>query len=241
MAETYNLKKITEFAAKTALANTDLLLVGDNGASELKKVTFADLAAAIKSMYAINELQRDLVGSGTFDLNNITDGWHQLDATSAIVNVPVSGRQAGVVFQVSNTRGSGTKYQLYTHPNGADMWHRVYWYGTWSAWKQIFGRQGFTPTVGNGNIMSLGANTCHMDSIHMYVNCSVRFSGARSAGALLIRLPQTVSGTQYVIVLKNTGNNVYFSNVQAGTGDINCPVAFASGDIAYITGVILYG
>lgn len=97
-----------------------------------------------------------------------------------------------------------------------------------------------TPTVGNGSIMSLSNNTTHKKINQVFINCAITFSGARSAGALLARLPMALKRTQYVTVNKN-GSASYISNFAAGgnnVSDCNCPVAFASGDIAYITGVV---
>lgn len=97
-----------------------------------------------------------------------------------------------------------------------------------------------TPIVGNGTIMTLSANTTHKKLNQVFINCAVTFSGSRASGALLLRLPMALQRTQYVTVNKN-GSASYMSSFAAGgsgVSDCNCPVAFASGDIAYITGVV---
>lgn len=136
MADTYNLKKITDLIAKTSASNADLFLVGDNGTSTLRRITFDNIVSTIRGKYGLNDLQRDIVGSGAYDLNNISDGWHQIDATSQPSNMPISVK-TGIVFQCSNTSGNGSKYQLYAYSQGTQAWQRVYWYGTWSAWTRI--------------------------------------------------------------------------------------------------------
>lgn len=237
MADTYDLKKITDFTAKAAVENADLFLIGDNGTATLKRITFDAIMSTIRSMYGLNDLQRDIVGAGSFDLDNISDGWHQIDATSQPSNMPISAN-TGIIFQTSNTRGNGNKYQLYAYTTGTQLWQRTCWYGTWNAWRMIGGKQSMSITVGNGNIMTLASNASTMDGNYMYVNCSIRFTGNRDAGTLLVRLPNTVSATQYLTVCKSSVSNVFYTNIAAGTGDIGCPTSFANGDIAYITGVV---
>jgi hypothetical protein len=97
-----------------------------------------------------------------------------------------------------------------------------------------------TPTVGNGSIMALSNNTTHKKLNQVFINCAVTFSGSRASGSLLLRLPMALQRTQYITVNKN-GSASYMSSFAAGgsgVADCNCPVAFASGDIAYITGVV---
>lgn len=97
-----------------------------------------------------------------------------------------------------------------------------------------------TPTVGNGSIMALSNNTTHKKLNQVFINCAVTFSGSRASGSLLLRLPMALQRTQYVTINKN-GSASYMSSFAAGgngVADCNCPVAFASGDIAYITGVV---
>ena len=219
--------------------DTDLLVVGYRGASALKKFTLANLVAFAKTKIA--SLLRDgSIGSVSVDFNDIADGWHQIDASTAVSNAPVTGRQTGIILQTSNMAGNGSKYQLYASSNAAECWQRSYWYGSWSAWKMIGGKQSMSITVGNGNVMTLASNASTMDGNYMYVNCSIRFTGNRDTGALLARLPKTVSATQYLTICKSAVSNVFYTNIAGGTGDIGCPTSFASGDIAYITGVISY-
>ena len=225
---------VTGLTENTAGNDTDLLIVGNQGTSTLRKFTLANLAAYGR------KLQRNYtVGSGTIDLNNIPDGWHQIDATSQPSNMPITAN-SGIIFQASNTNGSGSKYQLYAYSQGTQLWQRVCWYGVWTSWKMVAGKQSMSVTVGNGNIMTLATNASTMDGHYMYVNCSVRFTGNRNSGELLIRLPNTVSATQYLTVCKSMVANVFYTNIAGGTGDIGCPTSFANGDIAYITGVISY-
>lgn len=101
----------------------------------------------------------------------------------------------------------------------------------------LVARTNVTVTVGNGTVMTLGTNTSHIKGSEMYINCSISFSGSRSSGTMLARMSTTVPSTQYLTVYKN-GSAAYLTNISAGTGDISCPVAFASGDIAYIVGVV---
>lgn len=212
--------------------------------------TFSGLNTANKTILtAINELYTtkttgellrvNTVGDATVNLNSITDGWHQIDTTNDIVNAPVT-RKTAVVLQTSNTAGSGSRYQLFITTNAVEMYQRIFWYGTWTAWKMVCGKQAMAITVGNGNIMTIGTNTSTENGQYMFINCSVQFTGSRASGALLIRVPNAVSGTQYLSVYKTTTSTFHMTNIAAGTGDIACPVAFASGDTAIITGVIAY-
>lgn len=239
MADTYDLKKITDFTAKAAVENADLFLIGDNGTATLKRITFDAIMSTIRSMYGLNDLQRDIVGAGSFDLNNISDGWHQIDATLQPSNMPVSAN-TGIIFQASNTRGNGNKYQLYAYTMGSQLWHRVCWYGAWSPWFMMGGKAQATITVGNSNAMTMHVNSSLMDGSVMYINCAVRFTGSVSAGATLITLPNTVSKTQYLTVCKSSASNLFISNVGGGSANVGCPTSFASGDVAYITGTIAY-
>lgn len=138
MPDTYDLKKITDFTAKAAAVNGDLFLVGDNGTANLRRISFEAITSTIRSMYGLNDLQRDMVGTGSFDANDISDGWHQIDGASAVSNLPVTGRKIGIIFQTSNTVANGTKYQLYAAAGGNELWQRTYWYGTWYAWQPIY-------------------------------------------------------------------------------------------------------
>ena len=139
---------ITSLTANSTGDDTDLLVVGNHGTSTLRKFTFANLAAFIKEKIA--SLLRDgTIGSVTVDFNDITDGWHQIDASTAVANAPVTGRQTGIILQTSNTAGSGTKYQLYTASGGNELWQRTYWYGTWYAWHKIYGKS--TASVSTGS------------------------------------------------------------------------------------------
>lgn len=239
MADAYDLKKITDFTSKASAENADLFLIGDNGTASLRRITFDAIASTLRSMYGLNDLQRDIVGAGPFDLDNISDGWHQIDATSQPSNMPLNVN-TGIIFQSSNTRSNGSKYQLYAYTNGTQMWQRVYWYGAWTAWKMISGKLNMSVTVGNGDVMTLANNTSTQTGDYMYVNCGIRFNGNRASGTLLARLPNTVSATQYLIVSKTNAGAFYMTNIAAGTGDIACPTSFASGDIAIITGVVRY-
>lgn len=238
MADTYTGKKITEFTESTSGDGTDLLIVGNRGTAVLRKLTLANLASYMR-IKDVELLREGTVGSVTIDLNNIPDGWHQIDATTQPANMPINAN-TGIIFQTSNTRGNGNKYQLYAYTTGTQLWQRTCWYGTWNAWRMIGGKQSMSITVGNGNIMTLASNASTMNGDYMYVNCSIRFTGNRDAGTLLARLPNTVSATQYLTVCKSAVSNVFYTNIASGTGDIGCPTSFASGDIAYITGVITY-
>lgn len=219
-------------------------------ATAVASKTFSGLTTANKTILtAINELystkttgellRTNTVGAVSVDFNSITDGWHQIDSSYDIVNAPVT-KKTGVILQTSNTAGNGSKYQLYIAPNAAEVWQRIYWYGTWTAWKMVSGKQSLTVTPGNGDIMSVGTNMSTANGCYMFINCTLQFSGNRASGTLLLRLPNIVSGTQYLTVYKTTTATFHMTNIAAGTGDIACPVAFASGDTAIITGVITY-
>lgn len=129
---------ITSLTENSTGDDTDLLVVGNHGTSTLRKFTFANLATFIKGKIA--SLIRDgTIGSVTVDLNTITDGWHQIDATAQPSNMPINAK-SGIVFQVSNTAGNGSKYQLYVYRDGMQLWQRTCWYGSWSSWQKIYGR-----------------------------------------------------------------------------------------------------
>ena len=48
MADSYNVKKITELAAKSASDDTDLYVVGNQGTATMRKISFATIAAAVR-------------------------------------------------------------------------------------------------------------------------------------------------------------------------------------------------
>lgn len=111
--------------------------------------TFSGLNTANKTILtAINELnstkttgelsRTNTVGNVTVNLNSITDGWHQIDATNDIANAPVA-RKTAVVLQTSNTAGNGSRYQLFITADAVGMYQRMFWYGTWTSWKMVCG------------------------------------------------------------------------------------------------------
>lgn len=131
---------ITSLTENSTGDDTDLLVVGNHGTSTLRKFTFANLVAYVRDKLTslIGLSRTNTVGNVTVNLNSITDGWHQIDATNNITNAPVAKKTA-VVLQTSNTAGNGSRYQLFITADAAEMYQRIYWYGTWTSWKMVCG------------------------------------------------------------------------------------------------------
>ena len=217
--------------SEDAAGNLQLQINDLEDASEAAADTLTDLTGS----------QATSVSSGT-DLNTLTDtGIYQIGDLSQMVNGPLrSGygslevnRSRTYVLQrfvnMSPTIGP-TEYVRVSVNNGA----------TWRAWGYSMTPVLITPTIGNGNIMAYIVNTTHQVGNELYINCGIRFTGARAANTLLIRLPSAVNRSQYIQMIKISGGvqSAYVSSVSGGGTDIGCPTAFENGDRVYITGVI---
>lgn len=82
MSDNYSVKKITELTAKTSADDSDIYVLGNAGSATMRRITFANLASAIKEKLktltvstlntsnktlpgAINELNSNKVDKGT--------------------------------------------------------------------------------------------------------------------------------------------------------------------------------
>lgn len=52
MSDTYTSKKVTDLTENTSVSDTDLMLVGNAGTANLRRITFANVAAKIKEKIA---------------------------------------------------------------------------------------------------------------------------------------------------------------------------------------------
>ena len=85
MADSYNVKKITELAAKSASDDTDLYVVGNQGTATMRKISFATIAAAVRDKLtsltfpSLNTSNKTLPGA----INELNSNIGKLDASSA--------------------------------------------------------------------------------------------------------------------------------------------------------------
>lgn len=217
--------------SEDAAGNLQLQIDDLQDASEAAADTLTDLTGT----------QATTTPSGT-DLNTLTDtGIYQIGDLSQITNGPLGSgygslevnRSRTYILQrfvnMSPTIGP-TEYMRVSVDNGS----------TWRAWGYSMTPVLITPTIGNSNIMAYIVNTTHQVGNELYINCGIRFTGARAANTLLIRLPSAVNRSQYIQMIKISGGvqSAYVSSVSGGGTDIGCPTAFENGDRVYITGVI---
>lgn len=196
---------ITELDESASGDDTDLLVVGYRGASALKKFTLANLVAFAKTKIA--SLLRDgAIGSVSVDFNDLADGWRQIDASTAVSNAPVTGRQTGIILQTSNTAGAGTKYQVYAAAGGNELWQRTCWYGTWYSWQRIYGKS--TASVATGSYGMSSAKFVRHGNVVM-VQFGGTPSGLTTGWKQVIQIPAgfipTETRTPYATLIPQNG------------------------------------
>lgn len=96
MADSYNVKKITELAAKSASDDTDLYVVGNQGTATMRKISFATIAAAVRDKLtsltfpSLNTSNKTLPGAVN-ELNSKSNG----SLTGEHLAAPIGYAKAG--------------------------------------------------------------------------------------------------------------------------------------------------
>lgn len=125
MADSYNVKKITELAAKSASDDTDLYVVGNQGTATMRKISFATIAAAVRDKLtsltfpSLNTSNKTLPGavnelnSNTVPLMGTQSVAWSATAVNANTNITAGAYQVGIVNNVSNLP-AGVQYGILT-------------------------------------------------------------------------------------------------------------------------------
>jgi len=153
MADQFRYKLMTDLTAKDAPSDTDLVAVGNNGSSALRKLTFASIANAIKTKLltwtftnlttssktlpgAVNELNSNSVSCRTTtetDFNNFpNNSWVWANNTSnTYTNAPSTS-----AFHVMTIQNGGYyKAQIAIGYANSGVYIRTNTGSSWTVWK----------------------------------------------------------------------------------------------------------
>lgn len=155
MADSYNVKKITELAAKSASDDTDLYVVGNQGTATMRKISFATIAAAVRDKLtsltfpSLNTSNKTLPGA----VNELNSN-KELVLSGGLKNGSIDSLRSNGFYwmQKANTTGTQPGYDYYlltvfaagyagaalqiAYAMSAPLNHkmRMYVNGSWSNW-----------------------------------------------------------------------------------------------------------
>lgn len=107
MSDTYTSKKVTDLTENTSVSDTDLMLVGNAGTANLRRITFANVAAKIKEKIAswaydtLNTTNKTLPGAINELNTNITPIEITLAKGEKFSSAAISAFKVGKIIFVS--------------------------------------------------------------------------------------------------------------------------------------------